>query len=205
MHKLQNSSGFFGYGETSWEAGDITDPFARDKELKAKANTVPLVKVFKFYGLRLNEQNKKICCPFKSHSGGKETTPSFTFYPETNTYCCYGCGQGSTPVTFVANMEKISHTQAAAKIINLYGSDVSSDIEPEESYSEKMRLYMDFSNYVYDFIQRNLQNEDAMKFIDRVTSIFDRMSAERNLGNDALESLVFKLKDQIDRYSCPQL
>lgn len=206
MHKLQNSTGFIGYGETSWEAGDVTDPFARNKELIAKANTVPLLRLFKAYGIRLNEQYTKIICPFKSHSGGRESTPSFVFYPHTNSYSCYGCKQGSSPTDFVANMDNIKLTEAANKIINLYGTDVVLDIEllDQESFSERMSLYMDFSNYVYEFIQRNLKNEDALRYVEELNSIFDGLLAKRDLSNDALESLVFKLKDQIDRYSCQQ-
>jgi DNA primase len=205
MRKLQNSTGFSGFGETSWEAGDITDTFARNKELVAKANTVPISKIFRFYNLRLDEQNKKIICPFKSHSGGKETTPSFTFFSHTNTYWCYGCKQGYTPTDFVVNMDKITLAKAAYKIINLYGADAPADIDDHESYSEKMCLYMDFSNHVYEFIQRNLKGEDAMKFIEEISWIFDKENANRDLSNDALESIIFKLKDQIDRYTCPQL
>ena len=209
MHKLQDSTGFNGFGETSWEAGDSSDASSRKayfKELIAKANSIRLIRIFKIYGVRINEQNKKIICPFKSHSNGKESTPSFVFYPQTNTYCCYGCKQGSTPTDFVANMDNIPAWKAAYKIINLYGEDISPDIEnDQESFSEKMRLYMEFSDYVYEFIQRNLKNDEALKFVEEITSIFDLMNSKRDLGNDALESLVFKLKDQIDRYSCPQL
>lgn len=209
MHKLQDSTGFTGFGETSWETGDSSDASSRKayfKELIAKANTIRLIRIFNIYGIRIDEQNKKITCPFKSHSNGRESTPSFVYYPQTNSYWCFGCKQGKTPVDFVANMDNIPIWKAAYKIINLYGADVNVDIESEqESFSEKMRLYMDFSNYVYEFIQRNLKNEEAMKFVEEITSIFDRMNAKRDLSNDALESLVFKLKDQIDRYTCPQL
>src|SRR5437016_1222250 len=108
MHKLQDSTGFNSFGETSWETGDTSDSSSRKayfKELIAKANSVRLIRIFGFYGIRIDEQNKKIICPFKSHSNGKESTPSFVYYPQTNTYCCYGCKQGSTPVDFVANMD----------------------------------------------------------------------------------------------------
>lgn len=202
MHKLQNSTGFNGYGETSWEAGDVADPLARVKELIAKANTVPLLRIFKTYGIRLNEQYTKIICPFKSHSGGRESTPSFVFYPHTNSYSCYGCKQGSTPTDFVRYMENIKPSAAAHKIINLYGSDVTQDIDllDQESFSERMNLYMDFSNYVYDFIQRNLKDENALKYVEDLASIFDTQLSKRNLNNEAVENLIFKLKDQIDRY-----
>ena len=207
MHKLQNSTGFTGFGETSWETGDSSDAPSRKaffKELIAKGNSVRLIRIFGHYGIRIDEQNKKIICPFKSHSGGKESTPSFVYYPQTNSYWCFGCKQGSTPVDFVANMDGSKNWQAAYKIINLYDVDTGTVIDEQESFSEKMRLYMEFSNYVYEFIQCNLKNEEAIKFVEEIASIFDRMNAKRDLGNDALESLVFKLKDQIDRYTCPQ-
>ncbi len=208
MYKIQNSTKFRGFGETSWEAGDTSDSSTRKAELDdliKKANSVPITEVLRFYGVRLI-QHKKAICPFITHSSGKESTPSFTIYSETNTFFCYGCSTGSKGVDFVSLMDNISRPKAAAKIINLYGSGVMVDIEQDQNaYSERMRLYMEFSNYVYDFMQSHLRSEHAIMFIEEITSMFDDMNIKYKLGNDALESLVFKLKDQIDRYSCQQL
>lgn len=103
-------------------------------------------------------------------------------------------------------MENISKYKAALKIINLYGVGELADIEYEqENFSDKMKLYMEFSDYVYEFIQHNIDNASALKYIEKITWIFDKQNSKCKLSNDALESLIFKLKDQIDRYSCQQL
>lgn len=39
-------------------------------------------------------------CPFHN-----EKTPSFTVYPETQSYYCFGCGNGGDVITFIRNIE----------------------------------------------------------------------------------------------------
>ena len=46
-------------------------------------------------------------CPFHS-----EKTPSFTAYPENNSFYCFGCGAGGDVVTFVRRMENLDYLEA---------------------------------------------------------------------------------------------
>ena len=41
-------------------------------------------------------------CPFHN-----EKTPSFTVYPDTQSYYCFGCGNGGDVVTFIKNIENL--------------------------------------------------------------------------------------------------
>jgi len=202
MCKLQNSTGFSGFGETSWETGDVAISAAGKAyvdNLISKSNLAPILDILNIYKIKLKNGNK-LTCPFPAHSNGKESTPSFVVYPKTNTFWCYGCGTGSAPVDFVANMESISVVNAAKKIICLFeGKDVI-DIERDtESYSVKFGLYLDFSNIVYNFIQNN-RNDDAIKYIEKITFIFDSLCATDDFSNEALESLIFKLNDLALRF-----
>ena len=45
-------------------------------------------------------------CPFHS-----EKTPSFTVYPENNSFYCFGCGAGGDVVTFVRRMENLDYVE----------------------------------------------------------------------------------------------
>ena len=46
-------------------------------------------------------------CPFHN-----EKTPSFTVYPETQSYYCFGCGNGGDVITFVKNIENLDYVEA---------------------------------------------------------------------------------------------
>ena len=52
-------------------------------------------------------------CPFHS-----ERTPSFTVFPATKTFYCFGCGAGGDVITFVMkteNLDYLSAVEALAK------------------------------------------------------------------------------------------
>lgn len=46
-------------------------------------------------------------CPFHN-----EKTPSFTVYPETNSFYCFGCGAGGDIITFVRRIEHLDYLDA---------------------------------------------------------------------------------------------
>lgn len=45
-------------------------------------------------------------CPMPGH---EERTPSFTIYPDTNHFYCYGCGRGGDPLKFIQYMERLEN------------------------------------------------------------------------------------------------
>ncbi|WP_077325727.1 DnaB-like helicase C-terminal domain-containing protein [Virgibacillus siamensis] len=52
----------------------------------------------------------KTNCPFHD-----ERTPSFTYFPETDTYHCFGCGSGGTVVDYVMQRESIKEPYEAVE------------------------------------------------------------------------------------------
>ena len=46
-------------------------------------------------------------CPFHS-----EKTPSFTVFPATQSFYCFGCGAGGDAITFVMRMENLDYLSA---------------------------------------------------------------------------------------------
>ena len=91
MHDLSNITGPIDYGEESGEIGDTsTSPKKPGQELIRRSNAVPIIQIFKMYKVRLDQFNRRTTCPFKHHKNGKESTPSFWYYPDTNSFNCYG-------------------------------------------------------------------------------------------------------------------
>lgn len=208
MRSIPNPTGFTGSGTPSGETGDVATSFTgKDyyQELIDRANTVPLTRIFKTYHLRIDEHNRKVTCPFRTHKGGRETTPSFWFYPETNSFRCYGCGTGHKQAhgcEFIAAMEGISRVKAANKILELFATEVDEDnILNKQDFSERLEIMMDFSNLVREFRQTHI-DEKSHKFIEDMCWVYDQHNLKHDHSNEALRRIVEQLKDKIISYTC---
>jgi DNA primase len=197
-----------GYCQTSGEAGDIAASFTgKDyyQNLIDCANTVPIVRIFRHYGLRIDEYNRKITCPFKHHKGGHENTPSFYYYPQTNSFRCYGCGighQNAHGCEFVAAMDGISRVKAAAKILDLFAADVDEEVViNQREFSERLEIMMDFSNTVREFRQ-TYTDEKSQKFIEDMCWVYDQHNLKHDHTNKALRRVVEQIKEKIVSYIC---
>lgn len=207
MRPLPNSARSDSPGETSSEAGDITAAFTgKDyyQELIDKANTVSLAKVLRHYNVRVDTYTRKVTCPFKSHKGGRENTPSFYFYPDTNSFKCYGCGIGGLHAhacEFVAAMDHITKVQAAYKVLELFEMDVGEEtIYNQEDWSERLEIMMDFSNTVREFYQ-TFPGEDARVYVEGACATFDDMNLGTKLdSNEALRRAVEVTKQYLKNY-----
>ena len=71
-------------------------------------------------------------CPFHN-----ERTPSFTVYPNTNSFYCYGCQSGGDVVTFVKTAENLDYIEAVKYLAERSG--VSLPSEDYDDSVEKLR------------------------------------------------------------------
>lgn len=60
-----------------------------------------------YVSLKRAGSNLKGLCPFHS-----EKTPSFTVYPQSSSFYCFGCGAGGDQISFVMKMERIDYPDA---------------------------------------------------------------------------------------------
>ena len=67
------------------------------------------------YNIQLDKHHKT-CCPFH-----EEKTPSFTVYPGTNTFHCFGCGKSGDTIEFIQLMEKCTKHEAILKAQGFIG------------------------------------------------------------------------------------
>lgn len=202
MRELSNTTGSVGAGSPSGENRNITNSFTGKDYYQAlieKANTIPINLIFSHYGIRLDEINRKTVCPFKSHKGGKESTPSFYFYPKTNTYCCFGCRIGSNPCDFVAEMEGLTKVNAAYKVLELFNSEVDGEFFiNKEDLSERLQLILSFSEVVRNFIHKYIDNEHAIAFIEHKCKVYDDLNLKyKNFNNLAISRIIDQLKEEI--------
>ena len=202
MRQIQHTNRSYSNSQASGQTGNFTDPYAGEgyENIVEKANSVPLSKIFKYYGIQLDEINRKTTCPFKSHKGGREHTASFYYYSETNTYCCFGCRQGSKPVDFVANMERCDKIKASQKILERFHANIDEEIlYNKEDFQEKLQIMMQYSDSVRNFRKQFIDDKSYL-FIEENCKVFDTINKKHGLTNEALKLVVNKLIDAINNY-----
>jgi len=201
MRNVQDTTRSASDSQSSFQDRDFTAAFTGQeayKEIIKKAETVSLVKLFKYYHIRIDQFNRKCACPFIKHKGGRESTPSFYFYPETNTFWCFGCKTGSTPVDLVASMENCNKPQAALKILNSFSDGLENylpDANGKDTYQEKLNIIFSFSSLVRDKIAKN---PDNLTKIEEICCSFDKMNDKYELDFDALKFLIDKISVKLE-------
>ena len=83
----------------------MLNPFDTIKE------TLQIADVLTFYGMGFNRN--KAFCPLHN-----EKSPSFTVYPKTKSWHCFGCGAGGSVIDFVMAFYGLDTIDAAKKIDN---------------------------------------------------------------------------------------
>lgn len=85
-----------------------------------------------YVDLKTSGNTLKGLCPFHN-----EKTPSFTVYPATASYYCFGCQNGGDVVTFVRQIENLDYVEAVKMLADRAGMSM-----PESGYDdsgEKLR------------------------------------------------------------------
>ena len=66
--------------------------------------------------------NYKGLCPFHS-----EKTPSFTVFPQTQSYYCFGCGAGGDVITFTMKNDNLDYADAVEALASRCGISLPHD------------------------------------------------------------------------------
>ncbi len=74
-------------------------------------------------------------CPFHN-----EKTPSFTVYPESNSFYCFGCGAGGDVITFVRRMENLDYIEAVKSVAQMAGMSMPEDGYDDTLSKQRMKL-----------------------------------------------------------------
>ena len=80
--------------------------------------------------------NLKGLCPFHS-----ERTPSFTVYPETQSYYCFGCGAGGEAVNFIRGVEHLDFTEAVRFLCDRAGMSMPTEGYDDSLAQKRRRMY----------------------------------------------------------------
>ena len=75
-----------------------------------------------YVSLKRAGSNLKGLCPFHS-----EKSPSFTVYPQDNSFYCFGCGAGGDAITFIRKRENLDYPDAVEFLANRAGITIVRD------------------------------------------------------------------------------
>ncbi len=103
-------------------------------ELRSRADIETIIS--SYVNIKRAGRISKGLCPFHG-----EKTPSFTVYPDTQSYYCFGCGNGGDVVTFIKNIENLDYLDAVKFLADRVGMDVPEE-NSYDSTINKRRLRM---------------------------------------------------------------
>ena len=98
-----------------------------------------------YVNLKRRGKNLVGLCPFHS-----EKTPSFTVYPESSSFYCFGCGAGGDVFTFTSLIENLDYIEAVKLLAERSGVTL-----PQDGYDDSMQR---LKNKIYDI------NRDTARF-----------------------------------------
>lgn len=116
-----------------------------------------------YVNLRRTGRNLNGLCPFHN-----EKTPSFTVYPDTSSYYCFGCGAGGDAFTFVRKIENLDYVEAVKRLADRAGVNI-----PEGDYDDsyiklKAKIY-EINQETARFFHSHLFTEDGKWALDYLT------------------------------------
>ena len=194
MSRLQRKTRSTSNSETSRQVrshGEAYEGEAAYKDPIEDANNTPILEILKIYGVVFQNGIKKTICPLPDH---KDKTPSFLYYPDTNSFYCFGSKSGSKPVDFVSKMERVERHIAAQIILennfsvysDIAGSGFSNRIDTLISFSEKIR------NLITIYPNR-------LSEIEEYTKVLDDLNVRYNLTDESTKMIINKLNEKMSQ------
>lgn len=143
----------------------------------------------------------KARCPFPDHS---DSSPSFCYNSKDDLFKCFGCSRGGKVVEFISALTGKSRLQVAQDLIdklNLKDEDLICELdfveETSDCYSD---INIKFSEFVFDFYERNKNLPNVDKFIMDITWNLDTYIEKyfgQNIDEDSFSQRVEILKNRL--------
>lgn len=98
-----------------------------------------IVAILQESGLQLDRKGSTYtaCCPFHN-----EKTPSFTVYPQTGTYKCFGCGEGGDAISYLIDQEGLTFPEALERAAGIVQMTIEYDAKG--NYNERRQQEQEY-------------------------------------------------------------
>lgn len=109
-------------------------------------------------------RNGKICrglCPFHG-----EKTPSFTVYPDTQSFYCFGCGEGGDVIHFICSIENLDYVEAVKFLADKVGMDLPEDNSYDSTLSKRRLRMYEANREAARFYSKQLFGKDGKAAVD---------------------------------------
>lgn len=110
--------------------------------------------------LRRRGRNLVGLCPFHN-----EKTPSFTVYPETSSYFCFGCGAGGDVIGFIRNIENLDYIEAVKFLADRAGMKMP-DANYDDTTANLRRKIYEANREAARFFHETLYTEKGKAQLD---------------------------------------
>lgn len=110
----------------------FSDEFLSELRLRCDIEQI----ISSYVPLRRRGKNLVGLCPFHN-----EKTPSFTVYPETESFYCFGCGAGGEVISFIRRIENLDYVEAVRFLCERAGMNMPEDGYDTSLAQKRKRMY----------------------------------------------------------------
>lgn len=110
----------------------FSDEFLSELRMRCDIEQV----ISSYVQLKRRGKNLVGLCPFHN-----EKTPSFTVYPESQSYYCFGCGAGGEVINFIRRAENLDYVEAVSALCDKCGMVMPTDGYDNSIAEKRKRMY----------------------------------------------------------------
>ena len=134
----------------------LSDSFL--EELRSRVDIESVISPY--VNLRRRGKNLVGLCPFHN-----EKTPSFTVYPESDSFYCFGCGVGGDVITFVRRIENLDYLEAVKMLADRAGMALPED-GFDDSMAKQRTAVLEANRAAAKFFHAELMSERGREALD---------------------------------------
>lgn len=148
--------------------------------------------ISQYVNLKRRGKNLVGLCPFHS-----EKTPSFTVYPESSSFYCFGCGVGGDVFTFTGLIENLDYIEAVKLLAEKSGVTLPQD-GYDDSFTRVKNTVLDINRETARFFHTYLMSEQGKWALDYLLSRGLSLTTIKRFGlgaaPDSWDALINHLK-----------
>ena len=130
----------------------LSDDFLQELRNRADIETT----ISSYVNLKRAGRISKGLCPFHG-----EKTASFTVYPDTQSYYCFGCGNGGDVITFIKNIENLDYIDAVRFLADRVGLDMPDESNYDSTMNKRRLRMLEANREAARFFHNCLKTNDG--------------------------------------------